>query len=560
VAIPEILTFPLGFPRTTVSMESLEDGSSLDMVTDVSSLYLSSHSAMPIGDWDYLSTVVEAYSLSSNPYDVAIVFTTDGLGDKGINDACYLGLQSAKVDFGVNFTYVEPAVISEYEGFIRSYAEHSGYDEPYDLIICVGFDQEVALQTVAGEHTEQKFAIVDMFIDPIVYPNVASLLFAEHEGSALVGAIAGFTTTTDKIGFIGGLDIPLVNKYAAGYFFGANYTNPMIVGDNITIAYTGDWVDTTASQTLADGMYDAGADIVFAAAGRAGLGVFDSVNDKNATSSVPLWCIGLDSPQMYYGTADPNNPVPPTLCLTSMLKRFDVAVYTIIEDWVVDGTWATGFALIYSFNLANDGVGYEVNTNLLTLPPSVISAVETFKALIIAGTITVPDTIYWTLTTTTETTTDMATDMTIAEETTFSTVVAFGNTTHWGFSYSAENSTNSILTTTVYIKESGIMEYFSGSHWSITEQIMIEDVTIKLKPLATTTTTTPNEDTGMTMLFMGGVAVAIGIAAIGGISVMAKKRQPATVSPDAKVLVICPYCGGKTEQGITRCTKCGADL
>ena len=145
-------------------------------------------------------------------------------------------------------------------------------------------------------------------------------------------------------------------------------------------------------------MYDAGVDIIFAAAGRAGLGVFDSVKDKNTTSSEPLWCIGVDSPQMYYGTADPDaDPVVgPTLCLTSMLKRVDIAVYTIIEDWVVDATWNTGYDLLYTFNLANDGVGYEVNEDLLTLDPAIISAVEDFKAEIVAGNIVVPSEIYWT--------------------------------------------------------------------------------------------------------------------------------------------------------------------
>ena len=143
-------------------------------------------------------------------------------------------------------------------------------------------------------------------------------------------------------------------------------------------------------------MYDAGADIIFAAAGRSGLGVFDSVKDKNTTSDVPLWVIGVDSPQMYYGTADPENPEEPTLCLTSMLKRVDIAAYTVIEDWVVDGTWNTGFDLLYTFNLANEGVGYEINTDLLTLPTAVTDAVDAFAQLIIDGNITVPDAIYWT--------------------------------------------------------------------------------------------------------------------------------------------------------------------
>jgi basic membrane protein A len=337
----------------------------------------------------------------TNPYDVAVVFATGGLGDKSFNDGVMSGLEDAADDFGITFTWAEPTAVSDYEGFLRGFAQHAQYVEPYDLIIAVGFDQEVALQTVANESTAQKFAIVDMYIEPTVYPNVASLLFAEHEGSALVGAIAGLTTTTDKIGFVGGLDIPLINKFAAGYVFGAGYTNPQINGTtnieaNVTVAYTNSFTDDVAGQTLADGMYDAGTDIIFAAAGRAGLGVFESVKDKNTTSSVPLWCIGVDSPQMYYGTADPVNPEPPTLCLTSMLKRVDVAVYTVIEDWVVDGTWNTGYDLLYTFNLANNGVGYEINTDLLTLDPSVISAVDAFKAEIIAGTVVVPDAIYWT--------------------------------------------------------------------------------------------------------------------------------------------------------------------
>ena len=205
-----------------------------------------------------------------NPYQVAIVFATGGLGDRSINDACYIGAANAFSDFGISFTYVEPTSISDYETFLRGFAAHAGYPEPYDLIISLGFDQEVALQTVADEFTDQKFAIVDMFIDPGTYPNVTSLLFNEHEGSALVGAMAGLMTETDKIGFVGGMDIPLINKFAAGYVFGANYTNE---GINYTIAYTNDWANPGLGQTLANGMYAAGTDVIFGAAGRSGLGV-----------------------------------------------------------------------------------------------------------------------------------------------------------------------------------------------------------------------------------------------------------------------------------------------
>jgi basic membrane protein A len=335
------------------------------------------------------TTTTTTTTATPNPYDVAIVFATGGLGDKSFNDGCFEGATQAATDFGMTFTYVEPTAIVEYEGYIRTYAEHADYADPYDLIITIGFDQANALMAVADDYPDQHFAIVDMFIDPGNYTNVASLLFEEHQGSALVGAIAGLMTETDKIGFVGGMDIPLINKFLAGYTFGANYTN---MGINVTYAYTNDWVDTSVGQTLADGMYAGGADIIFAAAGRSGLGIFDSCADTIGTNSTPIWTIGVDSPQMYLGTADPENPVAPTWCMTSMLKRVDVAIYNMMRDTYY-GNFTGG---VKSFNLANGGVGYEINEDLLTLPPAVISAVEALKADIISGTVTVPDSIYWT--------------------------------------------------------------------------------------------------------------------------------------------------------------------
>jgi len=324
-----------------------------------------------------------------NPYDVAIVFATGGLGDKSFNDGCKMGADDAVAEFGISYTYVEPTAIAEYEGYIRTYAEHTDYDEPYDLIISIGFDQAEAVMEVAEDYPNQYIAIVDMYIDPGTYPNVTSLLFNEHEGSALVGAMAGLMTTTDKIGFVGGLDIPLINKFAAGFVFGANLTNE---GINYTIAYTNDWVDTGVGQTLADGMYAAGTDVIFAAAGRSGLGVIDSAKANNASHPYHTWAIGVDSPQMYLGCADPENPEPPTLVMTSMLKRVDIAVYDVIEQ-VVDDTYTGGLMF---FSLSNGGIDYEINEDLLVIAPDIITAVNALKADIIDGTVDVPDEIYWT--------------------------------------------------------------------------------------------------------------------------------------------------------------------
>lgn len=322
----------------------------------------------------------------TNPHEVAIVFATGGLGDKSFNDGCYAGAQLAETNLEISFVFSEPTAITDYPTMIRAYAAHAQYLDAYDLIICIGFDQAEALEAVAEDYPNQQFAIVDMFVDPGTYANVSSLLFNEHEGSALVGAIAGMTTTTDKIGFVGGMDIPLINKFAAGYRFGANYTNTDV---NVTIAYTNDWVDTTAGQALADTMYADGNDIVFAAAGRSGLGVFTSAKDKDGDYTWGCMVIGVDSPQMYLGTADPEaDPVVgPSLCITTMLKKVDVAVYNIIED-IVDEVFAGGVKM---FTLANGGLDYEINAGLYTLSPAIITAVDALKAGIIAGTIVVPD-------------------------------------------------------------------------------------------------------------------------------------------------------------------------
>jgi basic membrane protein A len=332
-----------------------------------------------------------------NPNEIAIVFATGGLGDKSFNDGVFDGATKAHTDHNINFTYSEPAAISDYESMLRGYAAHSGLIEPYALIISVGFDQADAVMAVADDYPDQEFAIIDMFIDPGNYTNVASILFSENEGSALVGAIAGLMTETGSIGFLGGMDIDLIRKFAAGYVWGANYTyftytNP---GNNITHSeqYVGDWADIATGKSLTTGMYTAGADIVFAAAGRSGLGAYDSAKENNGTTGFddPLWVIGVDSPQMYLGCDDTENPEPPTVGLTSMLKKVDVATFDIMYDAVI-GTWTSGLKF---YGLFNGGHDYEVNTDLLTLPASVISIVEDVKAAIINGTFVIPLDVYW---------------------------------------------------------------------------------------------------------------------------------------------------------------------
>lgn len=325
-----------------------------------------------------------------NPNQVAIVFATGGLGDKSFNDGVYEGATEAKTDYNISFTYSEPAAISDYESMIRGYAAHAGLIEPYDLIISVGFDQADAVMAVADDFPDQEFAIIDMYIDPTNYTNVASVLFTENQGSALVGAIAGMYTTTGKVGFLGGMDIDLIRKFAAGYFWGANYTynNYTNPGNYIetTAQYVGDWADIATGKSLTSGMYTANADVVFAAAGRSGLGAFEAAIEDNETSSWPLWVIGVDSPQMYLGCEDTLNPAPPTVCLTSMLKRVDIATYDMMKA-IHLGTYTSGLKF---YDLSNNGHSYEVNTALLTLRTDVVNAVNMIRTGIINGTFVIP--------------------------------------------------------------------------------------------------------------------------------------------------------------------------
>ncbi len=291
---------------------------------------------------------------------VAVVFATGGLGDKSFNDTCYEGAKKAQQDFGIEFDYVEPTAIAEYEGFLRQYAK-SG---EYDLIVSIGFDQADALTIVADEYPDQKFAIVDMVVDK---PNVASLVFRENEGSFLVGAAAGLKTQTNMIGFVGGMDIPLIRRFLAGYKFGAEYVNPDI---KVSWKYVGDWVDPAKGKEMALEQFGTGADIVFAAAGRSGLGAIQAAYESN------MLVIGVDADQ-----CETIEGVPVTTFLCSMLKRVDVAVYDTIES-VIEGTFAGG---IKSFGAKENGVGVCKH-----LPSDIQDQINDLLAKVASGEIKVP--------------------------------------------------------------------------------------------------------------------------------------------------------------------------
>jgi len=297
---------------------------------------------------------------------VGIVFDIGGKDDKSFNAAAWEGAKRASQDFSIKLRDVEPGEPTSIEPSMRAFAERG-----YDLIIGVGFAQMPVMESVAKDYPNIKFAIIDGVIEE---PNVASLIFKEHEGSFLVGFIAGKTTKTNKLGFVGGMDIPLIHKFATGYEEGAKYANPKIeVYQNYVGINDAAWNNPGKGKELAKAQIERGADVIFQAAGNSGLGVFDAAEETNKLA------IGVDANQ---------NWVKPGFILTSMMKRIDVAVYNTVKD-LTEGKFQGG---IHSNGLTNDGVGYALDDfNRSLIPQSILDEVERAKQDIIAGKIKVTD-------------------------------------------------------------------------------------------------------------------------------------------------------------------------
>ncbi|MCI0490429.1 MAG: BMP family ABC transporter substrate-binding protein [Blastocatellia bacterium] len=297
---------------------------------------------------------------------VGIVFDIGGKDDKSFNAAAWEGVRAARDELGIHLRDVEPGDPTSIEPCMRAFAERD-----YDLIIGVGFAQAPIMERVARDYPNLKFAIIDGVIDA---PNVASLNFKEHEGSFLVGMIAGHTTKTGRVGFVGGMDIPLIHKFATGYGEGARYANPNIkVFENYVGVTDAAWNNPGKGKELAKAQIESGADIIFQAAGNSGLGVFDAAEETGTLA------IGVDSNQ---------NWMKPGFILTSMTKRIDVAVYNTVKE-VIEGRFKGGKHL---FGLDNDGVGYALDQyNRDLVPQSVIEEVERAKREIIEGRIKVTD-------------------------------------------------------------------------------------------------------------------------------------------------------------------------
>lgn len=312
---------------------------------------------------------------------VGIVFDIGGKNDRSFNAAAWEGVKRAEHDLDICLYDVEPGNPTSIEPAMRAFAEKN-----FDLIIGVGFAQGPIMQKVAANYPNIKFAIVDgvIFEDDGKTPmkNVASLVFREHEGSFLVGMIAASKSKTGVLGFVGGMDIPLIHKFETGYAEGARSVNPNIkVIDNYVGVTDGAWNNPGKGKELSLAQIEKGADVIFTAAGNSGLGAFDAVEQygKDEKGQARKFVIGVDSNQ---------NMVKPGFVLTSMVKRVDNAVYDVVKE-VLEGKFQGGF---HSFGLEKDGVAYAVDENNKgIIPDDVILKVEEAKKKIVAGEIKVTD-------------------------------------------------------------------------------------------------------------------------------------------------------------------------
>lgn len=307
-----------------------------------------------------------SFSASAESIRVALILDKGGKDDKSFNAAAYSGAEKAKKELKIQLKYVEAMDDAAVESTMRSFAQ-----KKFDLIIGVGFSMQDGIKRVATQFPDLKFALVDA---EVTLPNVRNLLFEEHQGSFLVGAAAALASKTGKIGFLGGMDVPLIRRFQMGYEAGVKHVNPKASVMNNYVGVTSDaWNNPAKAKELSLSQFNKGVDVLYGAAGASNYGIFDAAEEKKKLG------IGVDSNQ---------NWVKPGFVLTSMLKRVDVAVFEVIRE-TQSGKFASGTE---RFGLENKGVDYAVDQhNEKILTPEIRKKLEELKAQIISGKIKVPD-------------------------------------------------------------------------------------------------------------------------------------------------------------------------
>lgn len=306
-------------------------------------------------------------------FKVAMVTDTGGVDDKSFNQSAWEGLTKFGKDNSLTenegFKYLQSSKQADYQPNLQQLARDN-----FDLIYGIGFLMGEDIQKVAEQFPDNNFALVDMVVDA---PNVASITFKEQEGSFLVGVVAGLTTKTDKVGFVGGVESDLIKKFENGYKAGVMAVNP---DATIDVKYAEDFNSAEKGTAIASGMYGAGSDIVYHAAGGTGVGVFTEAKNRKKNGE-DVWVIGVDRDQYEEG-------LPENVTLTSMVKRVDTATYEV-SKLAMEDKFPAGE--IVEFSLKDDGVGI-AETSDKNVAADVLTKVDEYRQQLIDGDITAPAT------------------------------------------------------------------------------------------------------------------------------------------------------------------------
>lgn len=307
------------------------------------------------------------------PFRAALVLDTGGVDDKSFNAAAYAGLQRAKTELKLGDNDVSMVESKSYADYKTNLSAFAG--QGYSIVFAVGYKMEDALKEVAPQFPKVKFAIVDGNA-PAGAPNCAALQFSEEQGTFLAGFLAGSVSKTHKLGFVGGEDIPLIRKFEAGYRAGAK-TAGLDPERDVVHAYTGDWNDLSKGKSMAEQEFSAGADIVFAAAGKGGLGVIAAAKSRGAG----FYAIGVDQDQ---------DDVAPGFVLTSMVKHVDTAVFDTIKR-TRDNQFQSG-TVLYDINKSGVGLS-DLRFTRDKVPAPILDKLARLRAQLADGTVKPPTTL-----------------------------------------------------------------------------------------------------------------------------------------------------------------------
>jgi basic membrane protein A len=318
---------------------------------------------------------------SKDNFTVAMVTDVGGVDDKSFNQSAWEGIQAFgkenNLEKGEGFDYLQSTSDADYATNLNTLAR-----KDYDLIYGIGYQLQGAVDEIAQQQKDAHFAIVDTVVEQ---PNVASIMFKEHEGSFLVGVVAGLTTKTNKVGFVGGMESDLIKKFEVGFVAGVKAVNPEA---KVDIQYAGAFDAADKGKAIASSMYGGGADIIYHAAGGTGNGVFSEAIDlKVEDPDRELWVIGVDKDQYEEGSGKTKDGEDFNITLTSMVKRVDVAVKDLAEKGAA-GEFPGGE--IIEYGIEEDAIGIAPAPHDENLSDDVKAKVKEYQEKILNGEIEVP--------------------------------------------------------------------------------------------------------------------------------------------------------------------------